>query len=97
METTHANATDAQLTLQLYDLRRETEMRKARNWIAGEFWPSSFSDVEQTMMQFQTPQGHWCRQVLSYWDMAAALVNRGALHPGLFTTRAAKPGSATQS
>ena len=27
-------AADAQLILQLYDLRREAEMRKARNW-----WP----------------------------------------------------------
>ena len=27
-----ATATDAQLILQLYDLRREAEMRKARNW-----------------------------------------------------------------
>jgi hypothetical protein len=59
-------------------------MRKARNWFAGEFWPRSFSELEQVMMQFESPQGHWCRQVMSYWDMAAALVNRGSLHPGLF-------------
>lgn len=75
---------EGELTLHLYDLRRETEMRKARNWFAGEFWPRSFSELEQTMMEFQTPQNHWCRQVLSYWDMAAALVVRGALQPGLF-------------
>lgn len=30
---------DAQLILQLYDLRREAEMRKARNWWAAEFFP----------------------------------------------------------
>jgi hypothetical protein len=34
------HAADAQLILQLYDLRREAEMRKARNWWAAEFWPS---------------------------------------------------------
>jgi hypothetical protein len=84
METTHATAADAELTLRLYDLRRETEMRKARNWFAGEFTPRSFSDLEQTMMQFDSPQSRWFRQVLSYWDMAAALVSNGALHPGLF-------------
>ena len=29
------SATDAQLIMQLYDLRREAEMRKARNWWLG--------------------------------------------------------------
>ena len=84
MEISHANANDAQLTLQLYELRREAELRKARNWMGGEFWPRSFSELEQTMMSFQTPENHWLRQVISYWDMAAALVVRGTLHPGLF-------------
>jgi hypothetical protein len=39
-----ATASDAQLILQLYDLRREAEMRKARNWWIGEFWPQSADD-----------------------------------------------------
>ncbi len=34
-----ATTTDAELILKLYDLRRETEMRKARNWWGNEFWP----------------------------------------------------------
>ena len=71
MESTHATAADAELILRLYDLRRETEMRKARNWFAGEFWPHSFSDIEQTMMQFGSPQSRWFGQILSYWNMAA--------------------------
>jgi hypothetical protein len=65
-------------------LRRETEMRKAREWFGGEFWPRDFSDLEQLMMGFGSPQNRWLRQVVSYWDMAATLVLRGALHPGLF-------------
>jgi hypothetical protein len=84
MENTHATTAEAELVLHLYDLRREAEMRKARNWFAGEFWPHSFSDLEQAMMQFQLQQSHWCRQVMSYWEMAASLVLRGTLHPGLF-------------
>jgi len=32
-----ATAADAQLIMQLYDLRREAEMRKARSWWVGEF------------------------------------------------------------
>ena len=35
---------DAQLILQLYDLRREPELRKARNWMLSEFWPQSADD-----------------------------------------------------
>jgi hypothetical protein len=60
-------------------------MRKARNWFAGEFRPQSFADIEKTMMQFDSQQSHWFRQVLSYWDMAAALVQHGALDRTLFT------------
>ncbi len=39
-----ATATDAQLIMQLYDLRREPEMRKARSWWLGEFWPQNADD-----------------------------------------------------
>ena len=35
---------DAHLILELYDLRREAEMRKARNWFAGQFFPQSADD-----------------------------------------------------
>ena len=84
METAHTTHSDADVALRLYDLRREAEMRKARNWFAGEFWPRSFSELEQLMMQFGSPQNNWFRQVLSYWDMAAAFVVRGSMHPGLF-------------
>ena len=37
-------AADAQLILKLYDLRREAEMRKARNWWMVTFWPKSADD-----------------------------------------------------
>jgi hypothetical protein len=84
MEATHATTAEAELALRLYDMRRETEMRKARNWFASDFWPRNFSEIEQIMMQFGSPQSRWLGQVLSYWDMAASFVLHGALHPGLF-------------
>ena len=37
-------AADADLILKLYDLRREAEMRKARNWWLVNFWPESADD-----------------------------------------------------
>jgi hypothetical protein len=33
------SAEDARIIMQLYDLRRESEMRKARSWFASSFWP----------------------------------------------------------
>jgi len=35
---------DAELIVKLYDLRREPELRKARNWWLG-FWPESTDDI----------------------------------------------------
>lgn len=72
---------EAGLILQLYDLRREETMRKARNWYFGEFHPQSLNDFKSAM--FGEHSGH-LRMVVSYWDMAAALVNKGAIDLGLF-------------
>ena len=38
---------DAHLILQLYDIRREAEMRKARNWWMVTFWPETAEDILQ--------------------------------------------------
>jgi hypothetical protein len=72
---------EAALVLQLYDLRREATMRTARDWYAREFSPESMADIEATYMGSHS--GHF-RMVTSYWDMAAALVQNGAISPKLF-------------
>ncbi|MGH9492630.1 MAG: DUF4760 domain-containing protein [Terriglobales bacterium] len=79
-----ASATDAQLILQLYDLRREAEMRKARNFYAMQFNPQSFDDVVKVVGAFGSDENRWFRQLVSYWEMAASLVLRGAAHEELF-------------
>jgi hypothetical protein len=79
-----ATAADAQLILQLYDLRREPEMRKARSWWLGEFWPQSAEDFLKVAGATGTPENNWLRQVGSYWSMAAAFVLKGALSEDLF-------------
>lgn len=71
----------ADLILKLYDLRREETMRKARNWFFT-FNPTATEDVEKTMMDPEV--GAYLRMVLSYWDMAGALVNQGYIDPELF-------------
>lgn len=71
----------ADLLLKLYDLRREKKLRKARNWIFG-FNPTSAEEYWQTMMDPEV--GAYLRMVTSYWDMAASLVNHGAIDAEMF-------------
>jgi hypothetical protein len=72
---------EADLILKLYELRREPTMRKARDWYFLEFNPESVEDFNKTL--FSENSGHM-RMVASYWDMAAALVNHGAISLDLF-------------
>lgn len=76
--------TDAEIIMKLYDLRRETEMRKARNWLLGEFWPESVDDIRRILLAAPSQENNWYRQVVGYWDMAASFVVRGVLNRDLF-------------
>jgi hypothetical protein len=78
-----ATSADAQLILQLYDLRREAEMRKARAWFASTFSPQGGDDLAKTISG-PAQESAWFRQVLGYWEMAAALVTHGTLNEELF-------------
>jgi hypothetical protein len=79
-----ATAHDAQVVMQLYDLRREAEMRKARHWFTAEFWPNSADEVLAVVNAFPGQENAWMRQVGGYWDMAASLVLHGAVNEDLF-------------
>lgn len=56
-------------------------MRKARDWYFRDFNPESVADLNAAMM---SENGAYLRMVLSYWDMAAGLVNHGAISKELF-------------
>jgi hypothetical protein len=73
---------EARLILKLYDLRREPTMRKARDWFFTDFNPQSMTDFSNAL--FGEHSGY-VRMVVTYWDMAAALVNDGAIRVELFT------------
>jgi len=79
-----ATSADAELILQLYDLRREAEMRKARNWWVNEFWPRSAEDFMKVAFTPGSQENNWLRQVTGYWSMAASFVLQGALNADLF-------------
>jgi len=84
-----ATASDAQIIMQLYDLRREAEMRKARSWWLGEFWPQSADDFLKISSAMGSQENNWLRQVAGYWSMAASFVLQGALNEELFLQPAA--------
>ncbi len=75
----------ADLILKLYDLRREAKMRDARNWVFS-FNPASADEILQTMMDPEV--GPYLRMVTSYWEMAASLVNHGAIDADMFNDSA---------
>jgi hypothetical protein len=74
------NHEDANLILKLYELRREEVMRKARDWFMF-FNPESMQDILNALM---SDKSGYYRMVTSYWEMAASLVNNGAIDEEMF-------------
>jgi hypothetical protein len=72
---------DADLILRLYEIRREDTMRKARSWFITEFNPGSAQDIFTVLFGEHSSD---FRMVASYWDMAAAFVNFGAIDEEMF-------------
>lgn len=84
MERMLATPADAEIILKLYQLRTEAVMRQARAWVGGEFWPKTAEDFYAVFENPADPHNPWLRQVLTYWDMAAAMVLHGAVSAELF-------------
>src|SRR5215472_7663192 len=79
-----AKAEDAQLILQLYDLRREPVMRAARKYVVSELWPQNYEEFKAIVTGYGTEPNACFRQALTYWDMVAAMVLRGTVNEDLF-------------
>ena len=79
-----ATPADAEIILKLYSLRTEAVMREARAWVTGEFWPATAEDLFAVLLDPAEPHNAYLRQVLSYWEMAAAMVLHGAVSAELF-------------
>jgi hypothetical protein len=73
----------AQLHLQVYEMRREERLRQARDW----FFKNYFADSLDDSMRIAAPgteTGTFVMMVFSYWEQACALLNYGLLHEDLF-------------
>jgi hypothetical protein len=73
----------AQLQLKLYDLRRETRLRQARDWYFQNYWADTL-DEAMRVAPMGTEAGTFFMMVVSYWDQACAYLNYGLLHEDLF-------------
>ena len=76
---------DADLLLRVYDLRRETRIRQARDFVLHK---CSFKDYEDFKKKYpeDSPGRAHIGMVFTYWDMVCALVARGLLDEDLFNT-----------
>src|SRR5512147_2637663 len=79
-----ATQADAQVILELYNLRREAELRKARNWYGMEFNPKTVDELMAIVMDMKSDGNRYFRMVTSYWEMAATLALHGAVNEELF-------------
>lgn len=79
-----ATGTDAELVMRLYELRREPEMRKARNWWLTAYMPDNAEEFLKIAWSLGTQENNWLRMVGGYWGMAAGFVESGALNRELF-------------
>jgi hypothetical protein len=82
METTPTHE-QAQLHLQVYDMRREARLRQARDWFFKNYFVENVDDAMRIAAP-GTENGAFAGMVLSYWEQACALLNYGLLHEDLF-------------
>jgi hypothetical protein len=75
---------DARLILELYDLRREAELRKARQWWLITFWPKGADDFIKVATAMGSEENNWLRQVGGYWGIAVSFVLNGVVSEKLF-------------
>lgn len=81
--TTKPTHEQAQLHLQVYDLRREAKLRQARDWFQQNYFAETVEDAMQLAAPGTEP-GTYVGMVIGYWEQACALLNHGLLHEELF-------------
>lgn len=74
---------DVMAILKLYELRRDEQLRRARQWYLAEFNPTSGKEIVILDLSGERESANF-RMVTSFWDMACSLVNNGAIDEKLF-------------
>jgi hypothetical protein len=74
---------DVLAILKLYELRRDEQMRAARQWYFSEFAPTSAMDIIALYRGGERASANF-RMVASYWDTASSLVLNGGIDQKMF-------------
>ena len=77
------NQQDTLAILKLYELRRDEQMRLARQWYFSEFAPRSAMDIVDLFRGGERASANF-RMVASYWDTAASLVLNDGIDRKMF-------------
>ncbi len=75
--------------LKLYELRREKQMRKARQWYFTDFDPKSAMDIVGLFRAGERPSANF-RMITSYWDTACSFVLNGGIDEKMFVDSASE-------
>ena len=78
-----ARTDDTMAILKLYELRRNKQMRKARQWYFSEFAPESAMDIIALYRGGERASANF-RMVVSYWDTACSLVLNDGIDRKMF-------------
>ena len=73
----------AQLHLQVYDLRREPRLRQARDWFQQNYHAETVEEA-MSIAKPGTEHGTFFGMVIGYWEQACALLNYELLNEDLF-------------
>lgn len=73
----------AELILRFYEMRREARLREARSFMLGRFKAKNQAALNE-LCPPGSEENAYFRQVISYWDMLAAIVKRDIVDRELF-------------
>jgi len=73
----------AQLHLQIFEMRREARLRQARDWFFKNYFVDNMDDAMRVAGP-GTEGGTFTMMVVGYWEQACAFLNYGLLHEDLF-------------
>lgn len=77
MSKEKADYQDLELTLRLYEMRRESVTRQSRDALNLKFWPKSYDELKAVSSDIKHDfNGPW-RQMTSYWEMVYGFARHG--------------------
>lgn len=73
----------ADLQVKLFELRRETRLRQARDWFTNKYFANTMEEAMR-IAPMGSEAGTSFMMVVTYWDRVCAYLNHGLLHEELF-------------